>query len=77
MLSGGVTVKDGACVSGSVIMDDVVIEEGASVYYAIVDSDTVIKKHATVGTMNADKDNITVIAKGSVITENTKTVSRR
>lgn len=74
VLSGGVIIKEGARVSNSVIMDDVIIEEGASVSYAIVDSDTVIKKATAVGIIDAGKENITVIAKGSVISENTATV---
>ena len=48
-------------------MEDVVIEEGARVYTSIVDSDAIIKAGATVGTEGAGKDNIEVIAKGSVI----------
>ncbi len=67
VLSGGVTVEAGAIVKDSVIMDDVVIKKGASVYSAIVDADSVIEAGQTVGTENASKDNITVIARGSVV----------
>lgn len=70
VLSGGVVIDDGALVKDSVIMDDVHIGRGAKVYSAIVDSDAVIGPDATVGVENADKDNITVIAKGSVIALN-------
>ena len=67
VLSGGVIVEAGAVVKDSVIMDDVVIKKNASVYSAIVDADSVIEAGKTVGTENAGKDNITVIASGSVI----------
>ena len=67
ILSGGVVVEEGAVVSDSVIMDDVVIKKGASVYTAIIDADSVIEEGAVVGTEGAGKDNITVIASGSVV----------
>ncbi|MBQ8321277.1 MAG: glucose-1-phosphate adenylyltransferase [Clostridia bacterium] len=67
ILSGGVIVEAGAVVKDSVIMDDVVVKKNAAVYSAIVDADSVIESGKTVGTENAGKDNITVIASGSVI----------
>ncbi|MBO5207116.1 MAG: glucose-1-phosphate adenylyltransferase [Clostridia bacterium] len=67
ILSGGVVVEEGAVVSDSVIMDDVVIKKGASVYTAIIDADSIIEEGAVVGTEGAGKDNITVIASGSVV----------
>ena len=70
VLSGGVIIKSGAIVKDSVIMDDVTVESGASVYSAIIDSDSVIGKGATVGTKDASKEKIAVVAKGSVIPDN-------
>ena len=67
VFSGGVIVEEGAIVKDSVIMDDVVIKKGARVYTAIVDTDTVVEENAVVGTDGAGKDNIVVIAKGSVV----------
>ena len=67
VLSGGVVVEEGALVVDSVIMDDVVIKKGARVYSAIVDADTVIESGATVGKEGARKDDISVIARGSVV----------
>ena len=67
ILSGGVIIEDGAEVYDSVIMDDVVIHKGAKVYTSIIDSNTEILAGATVGKKDADKADITVIAKGSVI----------
>ena len=67
ILSGGVTVCEGAVVKDSVIMNDVTVEREAKVYTAIVDSDAYISEYATVGTENADKDDITVIAKSTKI----------
>lgn len=71
VLSGGVTIKEGAYVKDSVIMDDVTVEEGAKAFSAVIDSDVIIRKNATVGIPNASKDKIVVIAKGTVIPENT------
>ena len=51
-------------------MEDVVIKKHANVYTSIIDSDCVIEAGATVGVLGADKENITVIAKGSVIKKN-------
>ncbi len=67
ILSGGVVIEEGAEVYDSVIMDDVVVKAGAGVYTSIVDSDTVIESGAKVGKKGADKSEITVVAKGSVI----------
>ena len=67
ILSGGVIVEEGAIIRESVIMEDVTVKKNAEVYTAIVDSDSTILCHAVVGNANADKNNITVIAKGSVI----------
>jgi glucose-1-phosphate adenylyltransferase len=67
ILSGGVIIEEGAEVYDSIIMDDVVIRRGAKVYTAIVDSDVELLAGVTVGVKGADKQNIKVIAKGSVI----------
>ena len=67
ILSGGVVIEKGAIVRDSVIMDDVVVKSGAAVYSAIVDSEVVIESGATVGKDGARKDDIAVVASGSVI----------
>ena len=67
VFSGGVIVEKGAIVKNSVIMDDVVVKSGARVYTAIVDADTTINENAVVGIDGASKENIVVVAKGSVI----------
>lgn len=69
VLSGGVTVEAGAIVKDSVIMDDVIVKKGAKVYSAIVDANSVIEAGCVVGTENAPKDEITVIASGSVVSK--------
>ena len=69
VLSGGVTVEEGAVIKDSVIMEDVLIKKGAKVYSSIVDSDTEIEAGVTVGTENADKSKITVIAKASSVSK--------
>ncbi len=67
ILSGGVVIEDGAEVYDSVIMDDVIIRKGASVYTSIIDSDSEVLEGATVGVKDAEKSDITVIAKGSCV----------
>ena len=70
ILSGGVTVEEGATVKDSVIMDDVIIKKDAKVYTAIVDSESVIGKNSIVGREDSGKDNIIVIPKGKTVGEN-------
>ena len=48
---------------------DVVVKKNACVYSAIVDSDAVIESGAKVGHDGAGKDDIAVIASGSVVTK--------
>ena len=67
ILSGGVTVEEGAEVYDSVIMSDVRIARGAKVYTAIIDSEATIAEGAVVGKPENGKDNITVIAKGTTV----------
>ena len=69
VLSGGVVVEEGAVVSNSFIMEDVVIKKDAHIYTAIVDSDTVVGEGAVVGNPDIRKDEIVVIAKNSVIAD--------
>ena len=69
VISGGVIVEKGAVVEDSVIMEDVVVQKSAKVYTAIIDADTIVEAGATVGVKGAGKDNIALIASGSVITK--------
>ena len=69
VVSGGVIVEEGAIIKDSVIMEDVVVKRGARVYTAIVDSDTVVTEGAVVGKENASKDEIALIASGSIISK--------
>lgn len=68
VLSGGVIVEEGAVIKDSVVMEDVVVKCGGRIYTAIVDSDVVVERDAVIGKPDADKSEITVVAKGSVIT---------
>ena len=68
VLSGGVIVEEGAIIKDSVVMEDVVVKCGGKIYTAIVDSDVVVEQGAVIGKPDADKSEITVVAKGSVIT---------
>ncbi len=71
VLSGGVTIEEGAIVKDSIIMEDVIIKKNARVYSAIIDADTAVEDNVIVGEEGADKNSITVIAKGSVVRKNT------
>ena len=61
VLSGKVTVEEGAVVRNSVIMSGVRICRGARVEYAIIDHDTVIGEGAVVGEQEKDGDSPLVI----------------
>ena len=67
ILSGGVIIENGAIVKDSVIMSDVIVKKDARIYSAIVDSEALIEEGAVVGEENAEKSNISVIAKGRVV----------
>ena len=67
VLSGGVIVEEGAIVKDSVIMDDVHIKKNAMVYTSIIDADVVVEEGIVVGKEGASKDNIAVIAHGSIV----------
>ena len=70
VISCGVVIEEGAVVRDSVIFSDVAIGKNAAVYSAIVDSDVVVESGATVGTPGASKDDITVVASGSIVEKN-------
>ena len=69
VVSGGVIVEEGAIIKDSVVMEDVVVKSGAAIYTAIVDSNTIVETGAVVGKENASKDDIALIARGSVISK--------
>ena len=69
VVSGGVIVEEGAIIKDSVVMEDVVVKSGAAIYTAIVDANTVVESGAVVGKENASKDEIALIASGSVISK--------
>ena len=69
VVGSGVIVEKGAIVKDSVVMEDVIVKKNARVYTAIVDSDTIVESGATVGKENAGKDEIALIASGSVISK--------
>lgn len=67
VLSGGVVVEDGAIVKDSVIMDDVIVKSGAKIYTSIIDSECLIESKAVIGQDCAAKENIVVVAKGTLV----------
>jgi len=72
VISGGVVVEEGAIVRDCVIMEDVTVKRGATVFSAIVDAGAVFEAGATAGVEGAGKDNIAVIASGTVVTADQK-----
>ena len=72
VISGGVVVEKDAVVEDSVVMEDVIIKSSAKVYTSIIDSDTIVESGAVVGKAGAGKDEIALIASGSVITAEKK-----
>ncbi len=71
ILSPGVIIEAGAVVKDSVVMADTVVKKNAAVYTSIIDSSVTINGGVVVGTDGAGKDDITVVAKGTVVAENT------
>ncbi len=71
VLSGGVTVEEGAIVKNSVIMEDVLISKNAKVYTAIIDAAASIGENAIIGSVDAGKEEITVIENGRSIPSDT------
>ncbi len=71
ILSPGVIIEAGAVVKDSVVMADTVVKRNAAVYTSIIDSSVTINGGVVVGTDGAGKDAITVVAKGTVVAENT------
>ena len=68
VLSGGVTVEEGAIIKDSVVMQNVTVKKNARIYSSIVDMNTTVMEGATVGKENAPKNDITVVAMNSNIT---------
>lgn len=71
VLSGGVTVKKGAVVRDSVIMNETTVEEGAHVEYAILDENVKIGKGASVGGARESGADVTVIGAGATVSDKT------
>lgn len=71
VLSGGVTVKKGAVVKDSVIMNETTVEEGAHVEYAILDENVKIGKEASVGGARESGADVTVIGAGATVSDKT------
>jgi glucose-1-phosphate adenylyltransferase len=68
VLSPEVTVKQGAVVEGSVLLDGVDVGEGALVRRAIVDKNVVIEQGATLGIdLERDRDRFVVSPGGIVV----------
>ena len=70
IISGGVIVEKDAVIEDSVVMEDVIVRKSAMVYTSIIDSNTIVEEGAIVGKAGAGKDEIALIASGSVIAKN-------
>ncbi len=69
VLGAGVCVLEGAVVSDSVIMDDVVIGEGAQIRYSILDTGVHVGRDSRIGLERKKEKGITVIAAGLKLPE--------
>ena len=74
VISSGVVVEDGSEVVGSIIMQNAVVEKGAKVYNSIIAEGAVIKENIEVGNkeITLGKEQITVIGKDEIVSENIK-----
>lgn len=72
VIGEGVTVKAGAVVENSVIMQGSVIGGNVKIYYGMVDENVVIEDGCVIGDENSDKHHITLIGRDSVIKSGTK-----
>lgn len=67
VISGGVVIEKDAVVKDSVIMEDVIIKNSARVYTSIIDANATVESGVTIGYEGASKNDITVIASGSIV----------
>ena len=72
VIGEGVTVKAGAVVENSVIMQGSVIGGNVKINYGMVDENVVIEDGCVIGDERSDKHNITLIGRDSVIKSGTK-----
>lgn len=70
VLFGEVKIEKGAVIRDSVIMRDCVVRSGAVVNYSIIDERTVVGKNAKVGAPHEDGNEISLIPRAMIISEN-------
>ena len=72
MISGGVTIEDGAVVTSSILMPGATVKSGAVVEYAIVGENSVIESGAHIGAspesiVNKDEWGVAVVGHGVTV----------
>ena len=72
VIGEGVTVKAGAVVENSVVMQGSVIGENVRINYGMVDENVVIGKDSVIGDETSDKMHITLIGRNTVIRDGSK-----
>ena len=72
VIGEGVTVKEGAVVENSVVMQGSVIGKNVKISYGMVDENVVIGDGAVIGDENSDKNHITLIGRDTAIPAKTK-----
>ncbi len=72
VIGEGVTVKEGAIVENSVIMQGSVIGENVKINYGMIDENVVIGNNAVIGDKQSDKNHIALIGRNTVIKDGSK-----
>ncbi|MDE6401206.1 MAG: hypothetical protein K2L54_01180, partial [Clostridiales bacterium] len=72
VIGEGVTVKAGAVVENSVVMQGAVIGKNVKITYGMVDENVVIGDGSVIGDEDSDKNHITLIGRDTVLPNKTK-----
>lgn len=72
VIGEGVTVKEGAVIENSIVMQGSVIGKNVKINYGMIDENVVIEDNATVGDKQSDKTRIALVGRNSQIRRGTK-----
>ncbi|MDE7463666.1 MAG: glucose-1-phosphate adenylyltransferase [Clostridiales bacterium] len=71
VIGEGVTVKEGAVIENSIVMQGSVIGKNVKINYGMIDENVVIEDNASIGDENSDKTRIALVGRCSVIKRGT------
>ena len=72
VIGEGVTVKEGAVIENSIVMQGSVIGKNVKINYGMIDENVVIEDNVTVGDEQSDKNHIALVGRNSVIKRGAK-----